>query len=460
MGVNDDNDDFWDDLLGHIQDRALVPVVGPELTVVKVGDAEQTFSSLIGQRLVERYGLDEPEIATMGEAVAAILRSCGRDELQRLYGRINNIIRTLDPAPGDALRDLAAISDLRTFVSTTPDRLLARAVNEVRFHGRPDTREVVFSPSMCTPEQDRNEQAALATDTVVLNLFGRASSSPQYAIHEEDRLEWLHALLSGTEIQPDWLAQQLKQQPMLFIGCEIPDWIGRFLLRMSSNSRLALESKQFFFVGPPNEQVESLSDFFKTYCPKPLVQHLPMEPGAFVAELRARWEEQSPARAPEVADPAGHAASDEGTIFISYIREDADAAQRLCKAIEGLGGDVWLDRRRLSAGAAWEREIQTAIRRTIKLFVPVVSANTERAEEGYVFREWREAVDRSRAIPRRRFIVPVVIDEDYEGDPSRYRQVDDLEAFQFGYAPAGDPDADLSATLTAQIRDMRRPDAT
>ena len=228
-------------------------------------------------------------------------------------------------------------------MSTTPDRLLARAVNEVRFHGRPDTREVVFSPSMCTPEQDRNEQAALATDTVVLNLFGRAASSPQYAIHEEDRLEWLHALLSGTEIQPDWLAHQLKQQPMLFIGCEIPDWIGRFLLRMSSNSRLALESKQFFFVGPPNPHVESLSDFFKTYCPKPLVQHLPMEPGAFVAELRPRWEEQSPARGPEAADPTGHVASDDGTIFISYIREDADAAERLCKAIEGLGGDVWLD---------------------------------------------------------------------------------------------------------------------
>ena len=38
------NDDFWDDLLGHIRDRVLVPVVGPDLTVVKVGDAEQTFS--------------------------------------------------------------------------------------------------------------------------------------------------------------------------------------------------------------------------------------------------------------------------------------------------------------------------------------------------------------------------------------------------------------------------------
>ena len=142
------------------------------------------------------------------------------------------------------------------------------------------------------------------------------------------------------------------------------------------------------------------------------------------------------------------------------MREDADAARRLCDAITSLGGEVWLDERRLSPGDAWEQEILTAIRRTVRLFVPIISANTERAEEGYVFREWREAVNRSRSIPRRRFIVPVVIDEDYEGDPSRYRQIpDDFRRLHFGRAPAGDPDAELLAMLTAEIRAMRRTDA-
>jgi hypothetical protein len=94
------------------------------------------------------------------------------------------------------------------------------------------------------------------------------------------------------------------------------------------------------------------------------------------------------------------------------------------------------------------------------LFVPVISSNTERAEEGYVFREWAEAVNRSRSIPSRRFIVPVVIDDDYDGDTSRYRQIEpDFERFQFGRAPAGNPDTDLLAMLTAEIRAMRRTDA-
>jgi hypothetical protein len=185
-----------------------------------------------------------------------------------------------------------------------------------------------------------------------------------------------------------------------------------------------------------------------------------MAPDEFVAELRARWEGQTPAK-PSIPDGgANRPPPDASTIFISYMREDADAARRMYNAITGLGGDVWLDERQISPGDAWEREILTRIRRTVKLFVPIISANTERVEEGYVFREWTEAVNRSHSIPSRRFIVPVVIDDDYEGDPSRYRQVpDDFGRLHFGRAPAGDPDAELLTMLTAEIRAMRRTDA-
>jgi len=327
-------------------------------------------------------------------------------------------------------------------------------------------RELTFSPTQSTSEQLLNAQAAASSDTVVLNLYGQAASTPQYAIHDEDRLEWLHAFLSGTGSLPDWLAHQLKHQPMLFIGCEIPDWIGRFLLRMSSNTRLSIERKQFFFVGSATSYEPSLSSFFATYCRKSQVQHLEMAPDKFVAELRARWEEQTPAKRgvsdfrPSHPPSDAHPPADASTIFISYMREDADAARRVCDAITSIGGDVWLDERRLRPGDAWEREILTRIRRTIKLFVPIISANTERTEEGYVFREWTEAVNRSHAIPSRRFIVPVVIDDDYDGDASRFRQIpDDFGRLHFGRAPGGDPDAELLTMLTAEIRAMRRTDA-
>ena len=34
------NEDFWEDLLSHIRQRVLVPVVGPDLAIVDVGNAE------------------------------------------------------------------------------------------------------------------------------------------------------------------------------------------------------------------------------------------------------------------------------------------------------------------------------------------------------------------------------------------------------------------------------------
>jgi hypothetical protein len=453
------NDDFWDDLLAHIRQRVLVPVVGPDVTVVESDKADQTFSTLIGQRLVERWDLSVTSgPTTMDEAVAAFVRERGQDEIERLYRVINDIIVEVDPEPADAMRDLAAIDDLRMFVSTTPDRVLAKAINEVRFRGRPMTRELSFSPNQSTSEQSRNAQPASATDTVVLNLFGQAASTPQYAIHEEDRLEWMHALLSDRASLPDWVSYQLKEHPLLYIGCEIPDWLGRFLLRMSSNSRLSMERIPFFLAGCSASREPSLSSFFTTYCRKTLVQQLDMEPTEFVAELRARWQKQANARPPEVgASDVTPPALDTPTIFISYMREDVDAARRVCDAITSLGGDVWLDERRLSPGDAWEREILSGINRNVRLFVPIISANTEHAEEGYVFKEWDEAADRAREIPSRRFIVPVVIDDDYDGDPSTYRQVPDaFRRLQFGRAPGGDPDLNLKATLTDEIRAMRR----
>jgi hypothetical protein len=455
-----DEDFFWGDLLAHIRRQVLVPVVGPDLALVNVDGREQTFTSLIGQHLVEEYRLSAPaDVATTGEAVALVLEKRGRDEVDRLYRVIYDIINELDPAPGDALCDLAAIDDLRLFVSTTPDRLLAKAINKVRFQGRDETRELSYAPNQSTNAQVKNAQAADPTDTVVLNLFGRAVSAPQYAIHDEDLLEWLCALLTEAATFPDWLSAPLRQRPTLFIGYDIPDWIGRYLLRMSSgDTRLSQRNQQFFFVGSSTAYEPSLARFLKTFCRSTLVQHLDMEPIKFVAQLRERWDKQPRPNPPKPEPPRPIPLSPgDPSIFISYMREDGDAARRLYDAITKLGGDVFFDTERLVPGDTWEPEVLNRIQRTVQLFVPVISANTERETEGFVFREWNAAADRALAIMGRRFIVPVLIDDASGGDPGRLRQVPpDFRRLNFGRAPGGEPDASLLEMLTTEIRAMRR----
>lgn len=454
------NEDFWDDILGHLRDRVLLPVVGPELVTVQDGERRVSLSRLLGERVAARYQLDVSWSPHSGldEAVGAFLSARGSREAERLYRVVNDLMTGLDSPPPEALRQLAGIRDFRLFLSTTFDPLLARVLNEVRFGGEPRTRELWFSPNQSTAEQQDNARAPRDADTVVFKLFGKASSTPQYAIHDEDVLEWLHVLLTETARLPEWLGDELKTSPILFLGCQLSDWVGRLLTRMASKSRLSLESKQFFIVGESVARSPALTRFFQTFGGGTRVQVLDADPAAFVAELSERWHKRNP---PEHAQAAAPAAG-KGSIFISYVREDADAARRLSAALADIGGDVWLDERRLQPGDRWEEEILASIRREVRLFLPVISTHTESREEGYVFKEWREAVERAKGIPPggRRFIFPVVIDAGYDGNPSRYRQVPDaFTASHWGQAPGGAPDEVLVSALRDAIRDMRRKEA-
>jgi len=455
------NEDFWDDLLGHLKQRVLVPIVGPGLLSVADGSRTVGLLRLVGERLAQRYDLPVrwSDQSDLSDAVRAYFIAKGRGESDRLYRVINDILSELAAEPPESLKLLAAIVDQPLFITTTFDSLMTRAVNSVRFNGEPRARELWFSPNQSTAEQQKNARPPGADETVVFKLFGQASSTPQYAIHDEDMLEWLHVLLTETARLPEWLAYRLRENPLLFIGCNIRDWNGRFLIRMNSSTRLSLTSKQIFIVGTALANHPSLAEFFKTYCGETHIQLLEADPHQFVTELYERWRKRNP-QVDATDTPATAAAASQGSIFISYVREDAQAARMLCEEISRLGGDVWLDERRLQPGDRWEDELLNSIRREIRLFVAVISKNTERREEGYVFKEWDEAVARAKGIPRRRFIIPVIVDESYDGNPEGYFQVPEVfRKYQFGQAPGGKPDPELLGTLIDEIRAMRRREA-
>jgi hypothetical protein len=112
-----------------------------------------------------------------------------------------------------------------------------------------------------------------------------------------------------------------------------------------------------------------------------------------------------------------------GAIFVSYAREDQEAAKSLQARLEEAGLDVWLDEKRLLPGAVWDSEIEVNIQRC-SLFLPLLSQNTAGRKEGYFRREWRLALDRAESIDEGvRFIQPIVIDdlpEGSDGIPNRF----------------------------------------
>jgi len=103
-----------------------------------------------------------------------------------------------------------------------------------------------------------------------------------------------------------------------------------------------------------------------------------------------------------------------GAVFLSYAREDAEAARRIAEALRGFGVEVWFDLSELRGGDVWDQKIRRQIRECA-LFVPVISSHTQAREEGYFRREWRIAVDRTHDMAENRaFIVPVIVDDTKE----------------------------------------------
>jgi hypothetical protein len=78
--------------------------------------------------------------------------------------------------------------------------------------------------------------------------------------------------------------------------------------------------------------------------------------------------------------------------------------------LRAAGIEVWFDQNELRGGDVWDRQIRQQIH-DCRLFIPIISANTEARSEGYFRREWRLAVDRTHDMSERKaFIVPTVID--------------------------------------------------
>ena len=123
-------------------------------------------------------------------------------------------------------------------------------------------------------------------------------------------------------------------------------------------------------------------------------------------------------------------------VFLSYAREDTDAARRIADALRGFGVEVWFDQNELRGGDTWDVKIRNQIR-TCALFLPIISATTESRGEGYFRREWRIAVDRTHDMAEGlAFVMPIVIDGTLESAatvPAEFMR------FQWTRLPAGMP---------------------
>jgi hypothetical protein len=419
---------FWERLLQYIEERRVVPVVGQELLRLPLASGEVQLYPYLAGRLAEKLGVSGEGLSATAalHEVACRYLDLGGD-IEEIYSALKSVL----PGPGELpipepLRKLAGIEPFRLFITTTFDPLLKRAIDEVRFAGNERTQVFAYSPA---DPQDLPADADNLERPVVYHLFGRISASPVYAVTEEDMLEFVHSLQSETR-RPPHLFDALTDRDLLVLGASFPGWLARFFLRVAKRERLLLTRTMDVVADSAVSSDPDLVLFLQRFSSRSKVFR---GGGAveFITELERRWRQRHPAwlpppRGPSAAEAVGPAGMEDGAVFLSYAREDLEAARSFKEQLERTGLVVWMDKEALEPGAPYEEEIRRAIDHC-SAFVPLLSSHVLTAQRRFFRLEWDHAEKVAvRALRTEHFIVPVALDDISSQDarlPEGFRKI-------------------------------------
>jgi hypothetical protein len=449
------DDDAWDDLLSFIEERRVIPIVGPELLLVETEQGPRLLHDWLAEKLARRLNVDVsqlPQPYTLNDVVCWFLASRGRRE--EAYVRLRAVLREANFAPPPALRKLAAIPEFDLYINTSFDGLLEAAINLERFGGASSTEVLSYAPNRVVDlpvERDRLQRP------VVYHLFGRLSASPTYVISDEDLLEFICALQTE-HLAPEKLFHELEHNHLLFIGSNFSNWLARLFLRMAKRHRLSdPRDVGEIMADDHTSQDERLVAFLQQVSVRTRIY---VGAERFVDEL---YERLNARRAPPLPSSISSVGATrmlpparempDRAVFISYAREDLPAVQQMKAGLEAAGVTTWFDMERLESGDDFDRKIQRNIARC-SYFIPVVSANTQRRHEAYFRREWNYALDRARnMVDGALFILPVTVDDTPAGEalvPDRF------QALHFTALPRGEVTPAFAQRLL-ELQQARRP---
>jgi hypothetical protein len=401
----------WDELLLDIQNRQVIPIVGPELVTIEHDGARVPLTRWLAPRLAENLKLPNAAKFTGLNKVACAYLLTEKSDRLNIYKGVRRLLHDLRFEPPPALLQLAQITDFDLFISSTFDPLLALALEDTR---------PAFDRTRCVLAYDTKPGAPFPDPlppSLVYHILGNLDTHPDFAVWEEDYMEHLCALIgqSGDE-SLEGLFRQLKRRHLLLLGAPFEDWIVRFFIRTARGSRLSEKRVHGSgeYLADKRRNVGRRSVFFFNNFAK-ATRVVEGDPGAFVAELFTRWQRSRnvSGSAREFVDRLP-AEMPRNAVFISYASEDREGAFRIAVRLAGAGVPVWLDKQRLQAGGNYERNLEHAVREECSFFVSVISAHTEAAPRdaaaGRYFHKERGWAA-SRYHDGFAFYIPVIVDD-------------------------------------------------
>ncbi len=418
MNKNLSEQSDWDELLDFITDRQLTPILGKEMYKFKQDDLLMPVDEYLSRQILELNKVTDQPALTLTQAVNYLVNE-KKVKTMDIIRKLKLMIKEIN-FEFPLLSQFLSITDINYYINTAVyNNMLENNLTTIR---KQTATSINFSIN--EPFSDCDDLDKLRVP-FVFNVFGSLLNTVDPALSEEDMLEYTghfkEKIKNATNI-----INALKNKNLLFLGCDFPDWMVRFILRLLSNEPMHDwgSKRTIIVVNDMSDMRKKQYEFLKNYD----VVTYDGNTKDFVEELSSRWKQKNPSSVKNKM------------IFLSYTVKDKDAVENLKKAIEGINNvTCWYDNREIVPGDDFKTEIAKNIK-SADLFIPLISANSLMHKDGYVQLEWFTAdnVNTFRKIDGNtgKYLMPVVIDDTnpYDNNVPKY-----FSELSIGKVPAGNP---------------------
>lgn len=407
-----------DFLVEGVTEREIIPVVGNDLSLVK--DEENNPVPLYNY--IAKNVAAELKIPYNSQSIHELALTVNGIKSQHVYEKVKSIykkIKKQNRIINDPLKILSKILDFDFYISTAIDDLLEDALKVERTLSDEDIGVINYSL------KTKNE-VPKNTKVVILKIMGALSPIKNSAIDDEKMLEnlisitnWINEVCAAGNSISDFFS---GTKGFLFIGCDYPDWLMRFLIRILTNKRL-IEIDRFYndhIVSNYSDGSSKLKNFL-VHCRKDFVEV--SENGnenvvRFVEEFYGNWAERKTFE---------NNLKYKGKVFLSYNKMNKPVIIDIKNSFKNERIDVWFDEDNLHSGLH-EEEIPKIIDKC-PVFIPFISDDILKKPECYAQRvEWRTIENifnyKHGILHQRLEIFPCIIDDvkiDDERIPKLFR---------------------------------------